>query len=53
MFPPRLTAPEKVTKSPVIAPWLADVTVMVEEKGEAVTAAKVTDCVFLIGVISE
>jgi len=53
MFPPRLTAPEKVTKSPVMAPWLADVTVMVDEKGEAVTAAKVTDWVKRMGVMSE
>ena len=49
--PPRLTAPEIVTKSPIAAPWLSSVAVIVEDP---FVAAKTIPFVVvaLIGVIS-
>ena len=45
MFPPKLAAPLKVTKSPVFAPCPASVTVIVEDP---FTAAKVAVLVVVV-----
>ena len=51
-MPPKLTAPEIVTKSPTTAPWLLSVTV--KDASSSATLAKVIEfvLVFLTGVTS-
>ena len=51
MFPPKLVASEKVTKSPVSAPWPVAATVITEEPLVAANILFASDVV-LIGVIS-
>ena len=52
MFPPRLTAPEKVTKSFSIAPWLVLVTVMIWLPFDAAKVTAPADVVVRMGVMS-
>ena len=51
MFPPKLVASEKVTKSPVSAPWPVAATVITEEPSVAVNTSFASD-VALMGVMS-
>ena len=53
ILPPNETAPLKVTKSPTKAPWLASVTVIVEDPLVAENVTSPAEVVNLIGVISE
>ena len=52
MFPPKLTAPLKVTKSFTTAPWLGSDTVIVEEPFDAENVTSPALVVDRMGVIS-
>ena len=53
MLPPRLTAPENVTKSPCCAPWDVSVTVKIAEPVVAAKVASPAAVVKRIGVTSK